>query len=76
MTTQLKPDSFYQYKNGAVIKCGDCWIEDIKLTIAGDYTDDEAVKQSDLNPLPDNEYPLQCEDCLMQNAVYDDDDDD
>lgn len=65
----LTPEKFYEHEEHDVTKCGRCWAEDIKKTLNGEYTGDEAVRAVDLRLLSD-EWPYQCDECLTQNEAY------
>ncbi len=71
-TTGLPPlvnDRHYQFVGESVVKCGACWMMDIVKTQAGEYTGDAAVQQEKLL-MVDSREPWQCDDCLKQNAAY------
>jgi hypothetical protein len=66
---QLDHNRHYIYYAGNIIKCGECWETDIRKTQAGEYNEDEGVTIEDVTLVPEHE-PYQCDDCLKQNAAY------
>lgn len=69
MRRPLKPDSFYEFDENEVTKCGECWTEDIEKTERGEYTGDEAVLSANLRLLNDD-FAYQCDGCNKQNEAY------
>ena len=65
----LPYDIMFIHKPSGMIKCGQCWNDDVLKTLAGEYTGDEAVNRDDIF-LADNTEPIQCEGCNKQNDAY------
>lgn len=68
----MENDRFYEHEESEMIKCGECWSQDILDTRLGKLTGDEVVYSSNLRLLLDDDVePYQCEDCNKQNDAYD-----
>jgi hypothetical protein len=59
-----------QHDATGTVKCSKCWADDLHKTASGEYVGDEAVRFEDLTLMDEGE-PIQCDDCLEQNAAYD-----
>lgn len=68
----MNNDRFYEHVESGMIKCGECWNQDVLDTKTGKFTGDEQVFEKDIRLLEDDDTePYQCEGCNKQNDAYD-----
>lgn len=67
-----REDQFYEQVDGSMIICGECLDFDIEETKEGKLKGDEAVYEEDWKRVSDDDTEAyQCDDCMYQNAAYD-----
>jgi len=70
---QLGSDKWYGYDGTGdeQVFCGECMIQMVKDTQSGKHVDDEAIDPDSIYELKDAaSEPYQCDNCLKQNAAY------
>lgn len=70
---RVDENSWWMFENDMIV-CGGCLNDFLRNTEVGEYAGDEAVTLDMVTQLKDENEPVQCDHCGIQNEAYEEED--